>query len=78
MAYKITSINGQPRSHNTREFLCSTEDDIAKLPRYKIAGTQELENDTISNDPCGIGSTALVCSTSDVYILTPDNEWVKL
>lgn len=78
MSYKITVINGQVNSSDTKEFICQNTDDIAKLPRYGIQGTQELENDTVSNQPCAIGSKAIVCSTSDVYILSPDNTWVKL
>lgn len=78
MAFKIMKINGQPNSVETKEFICSSADDIAKLPRYGIRGTQEIENDTVSNNPCAIGSTAIVCSTSDVYILAPNNTWIKL
>lgn len=78
MAFKITKINGQPNSVETREFICQTEDDIAKLPRYGIHGTQDDINDTVSNNPCAIGSTALVCTTANVYILAPDNSWIKL
>jgi len=78
MSYKIIAINGQINSSDLKEFICQDENDITKLPRYGINGTQESEYDTVSNQPCAIGSKAIVCSTSNVYILSPDNAWVKL
>lgn len=81
MAFKITKINGQPNSVDTKEYICQSENDIKKLPRYGIRGTQEEKNDTVSNNPCAIGSTAIVCGanvSTKVYILAPDNEWVEL
>lgn len=77
MAFKITKINDRSNSIDTKEFLCQTPDDVLKLPRNGINGTQDLIDDTVSNAPCAIGSTALVCSTAKVYILAPDNTWIE-
>lgn len=70
-------------SAELKEFLCSSVDDISKLPKFGIEGTQvdsEYMNNEEDNEPCMYGSTAMVCdgSVSDVYILNPDNNWVKL
>ena len=63
---------------STNEYICTTEADIAKLPRVGIDGTQDghLEE----NNPCWYGSTAIVCSGSitEVYMLMPNNEWTKM
>lgn len=74
----ITKINGQCNSSGTREFLVSSAQDITKLPRYGVKGT--LDGDTVVNAPCAIGSTALVATgtTTEVYILSPNNTWVKM
>lgn len=78
MATKLIKINGKPNSHKHREYICDTEDDINLLPRYGIEGKFKDPTDSVGNAPCSIGSTALVCSTSEVYILAPNNEWTKL
>ena len=79
MAAKITAINGQTNASDTKEFLLTSVDEITKLPRNGIEGTLETA-DTVTNKPCAIGSTAMVCTgtSTEVYILTPDNEWVKM
>ena len=83
MACKLTSINGKPTSFSVREYIVDTPNDIALLPRYGISGKMDIgTSDTVSNDPCAIGSTALVCKNdkneSEVWMLSPSNEWVKL
>ena len=37
-------------------------------------------NDSVADEPCAYGSTAMVVtgSLTEVYILTPNNEWIKL
>ena len=54
--------------------------DIDKLPKYGIRGTLNDPNDTVVDEPCAYGSTAMVVtgSLTEVYILTPNNEWVKM
>lgn len=80
MAFSITTYNGMPNSPETKEYLCTSLDDLAKLPRYGIRGTQNVDNETVDDDPCAIGSEALICTgtSTEVYKLTPDNEWTKM
>ena len=65
------------------DYLCSSDDDIAKLPRFGVEGTQEVvtEDDMLTIAPCMYGSTALVIDpaldTSKLYILGADNSWVE-
>ena len=47
------------------------------LPRNEIEGTVEDGVYSMMNTPCAIGSLARVCSTSDVWVLVPSNEWTK-
>lgn len=79
MSAKITAINGQANSSDTKEFLLTTTDEIKLLPKNGVVGTLETA-DTVTNKPCAIGSTAMVVNSTstEVYILTPDNEWVKM
>lgn len=79
MAIKLTSINGKSTVSQYREYLCDSEADIALLPKYGIKGNlTDDTSDIMSNDPCAIGSKAMVCVTGDVWILSPSNEWVKV
>lgn len=78
MAFKNTMINGHPTQSNLREYICQSVDDIAKLPRCGIPGTQESTNDGYSNEPCAIGSTAVVVNGSRVFVLAPNNEWAEV
>ncbi len=78
--FKITEINGKPNSYSQKTFLLTDVSDLTKLPTSNRKGTQNNPNDTVSDDYCAIGSTAMVCtgSSTDVYILTPNDEWVKM
>ena len=78
--FKITSIGGKPNSYSQKEYLLTDISDIDKLPKYGIRGTLNDPNDTVVDEPCAYGSTAMVCtgSLTAVYILTPNNEWVKM
>ena len=79
MACKLTAINGKPTVSEYREYLCDTEADIALLPKYGIRGSlTEDTSDIMSNDPCAIGSKAIVIATGDTWILSPSNEWSKI
>ena len=61
------------------EYLCTSEDDIQKLPKYNIEGTQQLNDgkDKFNNAPCGYHSTAVV-KGGNIYMLFPDNEWAVM
>lgn len=50
------------------EFICDAEADVASLP------TNAGKNYTKPR----AGSTALVCATGNVYVLTPSRTWVRL
>ena len=78
--FKITSIGGHANSYSQKEYLLTDILDLDKLPKYGIRGTLNDPNDSVSDEPCAYGSTAMVCtgSLTEVYILTPNNEWVKL
>ena len=78
--FKITSIGGHANSYSQKEYLLTSISDIDKLPKYGIKGTLNDPNDSVSDEPCSYGSTAVVVdgSTTEVYILTPNNEWVKM
>lgn len=80
MAVKIIGCNGAPNSSIQKEYLLTDISDISKLPRAGIRGTLQNTKDTVTNDPCAVGSTALIVTstTTEVYILTPNNEWVKM
>lgn len=82
MSSSIMTVNGQPNSYALREYVCDSIDDVAKLPKYGIRGTFDDSKDFIINDPCAIGSMALVCDGGNgscaVYILSPSNEWKAL
>ena len=80
MSFKIIGANGNPNSYLQKEYLLTNAEDVNKLPRVGIKGTQEICNDTVTNDPCAVGSMALVVTgtVTEAYILTPDNEWVKM
>ena len=78
--FNITHINGKPNQYDQKQYILTSESDVDKLPRMNIRGTQEITNDSTVNEPCAVGSTALVCTTGniDVFMLTPDNEWLKM
>ena len=80
MPCKITKCNGTPNSSMQKEYMITDVLDIAKLPRVGIRGAIQDVKDTVINDPCSYGSTALLVTgeTTEVYILTPNNEWVKM
>lgn len=83
MACKLTSINGKSTSFFVKEYIVDTPSDIALLPRHGIFGTMDIsDSDKVSNTPCAVGSTALVCknaeNVSEVWMLSPSNEWIKL
>ena len=78
--FKITSIGAKPNSYSQKEYLLTDISDIDKLPKYGIRGTLNDPNDSVVDEPCAYGSTAMVVtgSLTEVYILTPNNEWVKM
>lgn len=68
-----------PSENGVNEYLCTSEEDITKLPKYGIKGTQQLNDgkDDFNNTPCGYHSTAVV-KGGNVYMLFPDNEWALI
>lgn len=80
MAFDIMEIGGKINSAIQKQYILNSASDIGKLPKSGIRGTQIVDNDSSINDPCAFGSTAIVCTgtETDVYILTPDNEWTLM
>ena len=82
MSAIIMTVGGKTNSALQKEYICDSIADIDKLPKDGIRGTfEDLANPSI-NDPCEIGSTALVCEGSNglatVFILSPSNEWKEM
>ena len=80
MAFKVEKIISpkcHPHNLATKGYVCDGPDDIAKLPRFKIEGTQSIdpECDIFDNEPCNYGSVATVISPFTGYKLAPSNEW---
>ena len=78
--FKISTIHGKPNAYNQKEYLLTDVADLDKLPMYGIRGTQADPMDSVADEPCAFGSTAMVVTgtSTEVYILTPNNEWVKM
>lgn len=74
MATSIIEVNGNPARSDIKRFMLDTIEDISKLPRQGIEGTLDDTNNLYLNEPCGIGSEAIV-KTGEVYMLWPDNNW---
>lgn len=77
MPTKVTSSNGMSTLFSHKKFICDNEEDIKLLPREGVEGNIKNSSDDLINRPCSIGSTAFVCSTSEMWILSPSNNWVK-
>lgn len=78
MAFGITKVNSHPAYSNLKEFICQSEADISKLPTSTTYGTQADVGDESINDPCAIGSTAIIPNPLTMYVLSPDNTWQKV
>ena len=78
--FAITKVHGKTNSYAHREFLLNSLDDLDKLPRYGVRGTQNNPDDTVADEPCAIGSEATIVTGTDtyMYILTPDNQWTPM
>lgn len=76
IAHRLIEVNGHPARSDIKQFACVSVDDISGLPREGVRGTVE-GLDPKDNDPCGIGSTAVV-KTGEVFMLWPDNQWSQL
>ena len=72
--YAHTNVDG-----NIVKYSCTSEDDIAKLPRFGIRGTQSNCLDK-ENDPCGYDSKAILYtdSSTKLYVLRVTNEWKEV
>lgn len=80
MSYiQVIAENGK-YAYNHKEYLLTDISQLDLLPKYGIKGTINDPNDSDANEPCAYGSTAMICNGSStvVYILSPDNEWVKM
>ena len=78
--FAITKVRGKENSSCHREFLLTSLDDLDKLPRHKVRGMQNDSENPEYDDPCAIGSEAMVVTGTDtyMYILTPDNQWTPM
>lgn len=72
------TVNGIKVKGNVCEYVCTEEADVTKLPRVGVAGTQE--GTPVDNASCWYGSVAVVATgtSTSMFILTPDNVWVKM
>lgn len=76
MATSIIEVNGNPARSDIKRFMLETVSEISSLPRQGIDGTLDDTNNPHINEPCGIGSEAIV-KTGEVYMLWPDNTWAE-
>lgn len=74
MAYKVIRSRGSVQGIPKRVFICDALSDIASLPTNKKPGLKQ-DNDTVSDEPCAIGSIASVTETGNVYELSASGEW---
>ena len=49
-------------TYNTKEYVCDTPEDLKNLPSGSMA----------------MGSTAFIISTSELYMLNSEGEWIKV
>lgn len=80
MAFELTGLDERNVFRSAiKTYDCTSQSDIAKLPRYGIPGTQQLNDgrDDENNAPCGLGSIALI-KGGGVYKLWPDNQWDEI
>lgn len=66
--------NGNPARSDIKRFMLLTTDEVTKLPRQGIVGSLDDTDDPEKNEPCGIGSEAIV-KTGEIFLLWPDNTW---
>lgn len=72
--YKVTEIH----KNGKRDFSITEEDDVRKLPKMGQKGDSDAAVDSVSDEPCGIGSTALLSLGSRVFYLDASNSWIEL
>ena len=72
--YKVTEMykNGK------REFSITEEADVQKLPKVGQNGDPDAAMDSISDESCNHGSTAILAKTTRIFYLDIDNTWVEL
>lgn len=83
MAYKVDEFLSPkiyPGELCKKSYICDSESDIQNLPRYKVEGSQVLNDgeDAYVNEPCHYGSTATVTKPFSGYVLSADNTWTKV
>lgn len=74
MSVRTKEINGYPARSDIKQFMLTSVDEVAKLPKSGVVGTLDDSEEPSINKPCGIGSEAIV-KTGEIYLLWPDNEW---
>ena len=74
MQTSLKEVGGNPARSDIKQFMCLTVDQISKLPRQGVPGTLDDSAEPELNNPCGIGSEAIV-KTGEIYLLWPDNQW---
>lgn len=83
MAFKFKNLiapNQGPHYRNVKAYICDTPDDINKLPRVGVKGTQVLNDgeDDIDNAECNYGSEATVVSPFGGFVLNASNQWKQI
>lgn len=72
--YKTIDTNKSGKRH----FSITEEADVQKLPKMGQNGDSAASVDSVSDEPCACGSTALLAKDSRVFYLDLDNTWVEL
>lgn len=72
MSTTLIRNNGLPCHRNHRVFLIEHEDELKNLPTSTKFGKLE---DPIANQPCAVGSIAVISHNTFVYFLSPSDEW---
>lgn len=78
--FRVVSIHAHTNVEgNIVKYSCTSEDDIPKLPRFGIRGTQ---NDCLDkeNNPCGYDSKAILYTdtSTKLFVLRVTNEWKEV
>lgn len=72
--YKVTEIH----KNGKRDFSITEEADVQKLPKVGVKGDISASVDSVSDECCAIGSTALLSAGSRVFYLDASNTWIEL
>ena len=83
MAFKVEKITAAKRAPHwfaVKSYICDTQDDITKLPKFNVNGNQKLNDgeDRDTNEPCYYGSSATVIEPYNGYVLNASNVWKQI